>query len=232
MRALTPPFFALTLWSMTFAYGAASTMVDGQAAKQVPSTGKLMPHPPQASPLPITATVPSTLRASLPDLAREAVAIHFHGSRYMSLEELIQATPVCKEYKRSSGLFVTLSKNGQTRACWGSIYPQNEDLVKATILTTEAALTKEYRFPHVRASEWRSLKPQVTIVRDLQPISSMSGQNPLHFGLLVRSGSRGAVLLPGEAADAHYQLVKCKLKAAIPVNQPCQLYRIRADVLK
>jgi AMMECR1 domain-containing protein len=160
------------------------------------------------------------------------MAVHFNDSRYESLDQLIAATPVCPEYKQPAGLFVTLSRHGQTRACWGSIYPTNQDLVAATVRTTEAALTREYRYKHIRPDEWQSLKPQVTIVRSVEPIADLSQQNALKYGLFVRFAGRGAVLLPGEVVDAHYQLTKCKLKAGIPLNQPCQLYRIRADVLK
>ncbi|HEY9772349.1 MAG TPA: AMMECR1 domain-containing protein [Planktothrix sp.] len=169
---------------------------------------------------------------ALPQVAREVLAIHFHESQYKSLKELAQAMPVSDDYKEPAGLFVTLSKNGKTRACWGSLTAQSSNLVRSTIYTTENALTKEYRYPRVLKSEWKQLKPQVTVIRAVEPIEDMSETNALRFGLLVRSGGRGAVLLPGEAADAHYQLVQCKLKAGIPVNQPCQLYRLRADVYK
>jgi AMMECR1 domain-containing protein len=171
-------------------------------------------------------------RVSLPELASQALAVHFHASEFKSLEQLIKATPTCDDYKHPQGLFVTLSRNGQTRACWGSINARNEDLVAATVFTTENALTKEYRFPRIRNNEWEFLKTQVTVIRSIEPINNISEQNALQYGLLVRSGGRGAVMLPGEAKDAHYQLVKCKLKAGIPVDQPCQLYRIRANVYK
>jgi AMMECR1 domain-containing protein len=176
--------------------------------------------------------VSEKMHVSLAAVAREELAVHFHESQYKSLSELAQAMPVSDDYKKPQGLFVTLSKNGKTRACWGSVNAQYDDLIKATVFTTENALTKEYRFPRIRSEEWKSLKPQVTVIRDVEPIENMSQTNPLRYGLLVRCGGRGAVLLPGEAADAHYQLVQCKLKAGIPVNQPCQLYRLRADVFK
>lgn len=171
-------------------------------------------------------------RVSLAKLAREALAVHFGDSQYKTAQELIEATPVAAEYKIPAGLFVTLSKNGKTRACWGSVYPTNQDLIRATVETTENALTKEYRYARIGANEYASLKAQVTVIRGLQPINGLSGQNAMQFGMFVRQGSRGAVILPGEVSDAHYQLIKCKLKAGIPVNQPCQIYRIRADVLK
>jgi len=231
MRML-PLIFAALVLRIVFASGPASAELTAHTERPIPFAPDRRSDSCVGTPGESAHVVPRTTRARLPELAREAVAIHFHASKYESLQELIDATPVCDEYKNPSGLFVTLSKNGQTRACWGSIYSQDRDLVKATVLTTEAALTKEYRFPTVTAREWRRLKPQVTVVREIRPISSMSGQNPLRYGLLVRSGAKGAVLLPGEAADPHYQLMKCKLKASIPINQPCQLYRIRADVYK
>jgi AMMECR1 domain-containing protein len=178
------------------------------------------------------ATQAAHEHVSLPQVAREVLAIHFHESQYKSLSELAQALPVSDDYKQPAGLFVTLSKDGHTRACWGSLTAQSRDLVRATIFTTENALTKEYRYPRILKSEWKQLKPQVTVIRGVEPIENMSQTNALRFGLLVRSGGRGAVLLPGEASDAHYQLVQTKLKAGIPVNQPCQIYRLRADVFK
>ncbi|MFX4827842.1 AMMECR1 domain-containing protein, partial [Acinetobacter baumannii] len=84
---------------------------------------------------------------------------------------------------------------------------------KGTVYATEAALTKEYRFSRVRSNEWDTLKAQVTIIKSLQPIESIQGQNAMAYGLLVRSGGRGAILLPGECSDAYYQMIQCKIKA-------------------
>ena len=170
---------------------------------------------------------------SLPDVVRKTMALHFGQSdKYKSLDELAHSFDITKNYRRPAGIFVTLSRKGKTRACWGSINPQYADLVTGTIYTTEAALSKEYRFKKIKFDEWQLLKPQVTIVKEVQPIQSMSDQNPMQFGLMVRSATKAAVILPGEASDAHYQLVICKLKAGISSTQPCQLYRIKADVFK
>jgi AMMECR1 domain-containing protein len=222
VRKLTPFFAVLTLCTDAALSFAASQSVWAASQKNHSE------RPPQLASLP----APAVERVSLPQLAREALAIHFKASRFDTLDKLIQATPVCDEFKKPAGMFVTLSSHGKTRACWGSITPTNQDLVRATVFTTEAALTKEYRFPAVRDNEWQSLKAQVTVVRAVEPISDISQQNALKYGLLVQCGGRGAVLLPGEVVDAHCQLLQCKLKAGIPVNQPCQIYRIQADVFK
>jgi AMMECR1 domain-containing protein len=172
--------------------------------------------------------------ASLPDLVEDTLAFHFGDSKtpVHSLAELAKSYRVPENLKKPAGVFVTLSRNGKTRACWGSVTPDYPDLVSATIYTTENALNKEYRFPKIKRGEYELLKPQVTVVRDIRPLTSIRGQNPMLFGLMVRAGGKAAVILPGEASDAYYQMVLCKLKAGIRPKQPCQMYRIKADVFK
>lgn len=170
---------------------------------------------------------------SLPEVVRQTLALHFgESTQYKNFDELAQSFAVPNKFKKPAGLFVTLSRKGKTRACWGSMYPQFPNLVVGTVYTTESALSKEFRYKKIRANEWQLLKPQVTVVRGIEPIGSMGDQNPLMYGLMVRAGSKSAVILPGEAIDAHYQLVMCKLKAGIPSTQACQIYRIKADVFK
>lgn len=170
---------------------------------------------------------------SLPEVVRQTLALHFgEPSEYKNFDELAQSFAVPNKFKKPAGLFVTLSRRGKTRACWGSMYPQYPNLVVGAVYTTESALSKEYRYKKIRANEWQFLKPQVTVVRAVEPLSSMADQNPLVYGLMVRAESKSAVILPGEAIDAHYQLVMCKLKAGIPSTQTCQIYRIKADVFK
>ena len=192
-------------------------------------------------------------RVGLAEIAKAALANHFgvpidaidgidegqlNGARKneseerLSPEELARRFIVTDELANPKGLFVTFSRDGKTRACWGNLYPAHRDMVRATIYTTEDALKKEYRFAPVKKNEIATLNPQVTVVREIVPISSLRDQQPLKQGLFVRSGGRGAVLLPGEASDPHYQLVQCKLKAGIPSNTQCQMYRVEADVYR
>jgi len=169
---------------------------------------------------------------NLVQIVRRTMEFYFEtptGSQ-KSLRNFIRDLPMKPQYKKSSGLFVTLSKSGRPRACWGSIYPEHPNLVEATVYATFGALTKDYRYKPIAASEWRGLKPQVTVITAAEPLSGIAGQNPLKDGLLVRAGGKSGVLLPGEVADATYQLVKCKLKAGIKAKEPCQLYRLKAQV--
>lgn len=182
-------------------------------------------------------TVPTTIDASLPEIARLTILHHFGADeneswRTLSLDELAKRFSVKKHHQKNSGLFITLIKNGDTRACWGNVVATHKNLVESTIYTTEDALNKDYRYSKIKKSEINLLIPQVTVVKRIVPINSISTMQPLKQGLMVRAGGKGAVLLPGEASDPHYQLVKTKLKAGIPSSQQCQLYRIDADVYR
>ncbi|MDX1918481.1 MAG: AMMECR1 domain-containing protein [Candidatus Caenarcaniphilales bacterium] len=130
------------------------------------------------------------------------------------------------------GLFITISKGGKTRACWGNVERRYSTASQALLYTSLNAVTKEYRFQPIQESEIPQLKIQITVIQDQQPIMRLQGQNPLRDGLMVRLGSRSAVILPGEALSAHHQWVLAKLKAGIPTGQPHQLYRLRTKIYR
>lgn len=152
---------------------------------------------------------------------------HLHSG---SLSKLIHELEAESRTVSPQGVFVTLSRSGKSRACWGTLTPEHKDLLSQTVFSTVGALTKDYRYPPVRIDELKDLKVQVTVIKSVEPIRGISAQNPLRDGLLVRAGGKSGLLLPGEASDAYYQLVQCKLKAGIKPGEPCQLYRIIADV--
>lgn len=170
---------------------------------------------------------------SLVEVSRLTSANHF-SDHPKTLAKLVET--LCKNlhpsYRQSKGLFVTLSKNGKTRACWGQISGTENNLVAATIFTTEGALTKEYRFAPIKKSELAELKTQVTVIDRIEPVDPHVSLHPLLDGLMVRSGGKAAVLLPGEASDGHYQVMQCKVKAGITPSEPCQMYRIKAHVFR
>jgi AMMECR1 domain-containing protein len=179
-----------------------------------------------------TATAQKQHEMSLPEIARHTMAMYFgdEPTPKGGLEQFIDHLVTKDHFKKPSGVFVTLYKGGKTRACWGSVFAQSKSIVRSTVYATTGALTKEYRFKPVTASEYKKLKTQVTVITGVEPIPSISFQNPLRDGLLVRAGGKAGVLLPGEASDAVYQLVQCKLKAGIKPGEPCQLYRLRTEI--
>jgi AMMECR1 domain-containing protein len=173
---------------------------------------------------------------SLPALVQKTMAFYFENKAHpgvapTSYQSFLQhLPPISSPYHRPAGVFVTLSHNGTARACWGSAFPQQKNVTESTVAATLGALTKEYRYKPIQPNEWRQLKPQVTVIRALEPIHGLQGQNPMQDGLMVRQGGRTGVILPGEARDATYQLMLCKLKAGLQPGQKFQLYRMTADV--
>jgi AMMECR1 domain-containing protein len=180
--------------------------------------------------------MPSQAQSAAPSftqLVRKTMAIYFNHEQRSSgnpYQALIQQFTKSSAHQKPAGVFVTLSRQGRSRACWGSIQPQHNTIAESTVYATLGALTKDYRYRPITAAEWDSLKPQVTVIKALEPIENLHGQNPLRDGLMVRQGGKSGVILPGEAKDATYQLVQCKLKAGIRPGEPFQLYRIIADV--
>lgn len=168
---------------------------------------------------------------SLASLSRQTMQLYFEGPGLnQSAMRLLLKQKIPKQYDRAAGVFVTLSKAGKTRGCWGSLYPTHSTIVESTVYTTIDALKKDYRYGPITNGEWKKLKPQVTVIENVEPIVSIKSQNPLHDGLMLKAGGKSAVLLPGEVSDAYYQLVKCKLKAGVRGGEPYQLYRIKATI--
>jgi uncharacterized protein (TIGR00296 family) len=168
---------------------------------------------------------------SLAALARQTMQAYFeksNGSGCTVRNLLHQKAP--SEYNKPAGVFVTLSANGKTRGCWGSVYPEHANLMESTIYATIGAITKDYRYKPIRSSEWQELKTQVTVIEQVVPIENIQSLNPLKDGLLIRAGHKSGVLLPGEAIDATYELVCCKLKAGIHRGEPYQLYKLKAAI--
>jgi AMMECR1 domain-containing protein len=169
---------------------------------------------------------------TLPQLVKMTLAHYFEEkpANPASWEQWVRSLPPVSQNAQPSGLFVTLSLNGKTRACWGSPYPKAGSLARTTVETTLDALNREYRYPPIQAHEWRKLKPQVTLIRKMEPVGKQDSLNPITEGLLVRSGGRSGVMLPGEAVDATYQRVQALLKAGISPKEPYQSYRLVSDI--
>lgn len=192
------------------------------------SSKQSSPAPPPANKIKISKKLTKT---PLNLIARATMQNHF-AEHPKSLQEMVKTFDLTPEYRQSRGLFVTLYKDGKTRACWGNITPNHADLVTNTVFTTIDCLTKEYRFSTVQKKEIADLNAQVTIIEAVEPVRRGTTLHPLTDGLMVRGNGKGAVLLPGEASDPHYQVMQCKLKAGINPNEPCQIYRIKAHVIR
>lgn len=177
------------------------------------------------------ATSATDRNVSLPAIASFTLRRFFKlEANDKGLEDYASKVKCDPAFRKAAGVFVTISKNGKTRACWGTVYAQQADIVRETVFSTLGALSKEYRFRPIRKSELPDLKIQVSIIRDITAINSFASVHPLKDGIMVRSGGRSGVILPGEATDAYYEFVLARLKAGIKPGEPCQIYKLRTDI--
>ncbi|MBX9723926.1 MAG: AMMECR1 family protein [Candidatus Obscuribacterales bacterium] len=159
-----------------------------------------------------------------------AALIDKTSEEHKSIFSVLDKLNLEPKFKQAAGVFVTLSTKGKTRACWGSVYPREANIPREVVLATLGALSKDYRFKPISSAELKNLKVQVTVIKSLEAVSNIKMINPFKDGVMVRSGGRGGVILPGEAIDAHYEFVLARLKAGIQPNEPCQIYKIRAEI--
>ncbi len=178
--------------------------------------GRGIPAPLQPQPLPET----------LPALARQAIAHYFATGQVLPAPAEIPP-----HWQHPAGVFVTVSKEGRPRGCWGSLDPRGEDLARATIWAAVGAVTRDWRYRPLQPGELESASIQVAIVRRVVPLASLEQVDPTRMGLFVRAGTRGAVLLPGEALTTAWQLSTAKQLAGIPADQPVELFRVEAELL-
>ena len=97
-------------------------------------------------------------------------------------------------------------------------------------LVTEAAVGAarfDPRSKPVRAGELEQIQVILSIVGPMVPVVSVSEVDPKRMGLLVRAGSRGSVLLPGEAKTARWEYERNLRQAGIRKGEPIEMFRFR-----
>jgi len=147
---------------------------------------------------------------------------------------LINQTPTAIKTEKNQGVFVTFTKDGVVRGCMGTVFPKSaalkEEIIKSTILAASA----DTRYPRITMEEYPFIKYHISLVKNVKYVGTgrgLSVQNPKKFGLLVISGKRGGVLLPGEAKTAEWQVYECKRKAGIKQTAPVVMYVFETDVI-
>ena len=135
------------------------------------------------------------------------------------------------ELQASTGVFVTLVRKGKVRGCYGSLYPEGIDLLSQVREYTAAAATRDFRHLPVHPSELNEIVIIISFIGPLEPISSIHEVDPKTEGLLIRTGNARAVLLPGEARTASWQLQEARRQAGISSREPVELYKIHTVTL-
>ena len=128
--------------------------------------------------------------------------------------------------KLRAGAFVTVTSKGQPRACMGTVAPTQSNLAHEIIhAAVNAAVNDPWQHP-LQKGELKALQYTVSIIGQPQPLHGLGEFVVDRDGLMVRQGSRSAVVLPGEAKTASYALAKARRKAGLKPGEHAQLWRL------
>lgn len=162
------------------------------------------------------------------ELAREAHAIAVQAAKaYLFEGKKPKGFPSDLDRRLSipGGAFVTIAIDGKTRGCWGTVHPQRPTLAEEIAAAAVKALRVDYRHAPIARHEWPELDFYVSLVGPLEPVGNPAAIRPKYDGLFVTSGSRGGVLLPGEAKTARWQVAECRRKAGLRPGEPAVMFR-------
>ncbi len=165
---------------------------------------------------------PGEFKQQVVELARQGVELYLKQGVHMS-----PAADVHPLLRRSMGAFVTITLDGKVRGCMGSLHPVEQDVAGEIIRSAIMAATVDPWNKPVTPAELPRLKYTVTFAGTLQRVESEMEINTGREGIFVRRGSRGALLLPGEALTSQWALFRCRQKAGIPQDMPVDIFKFQ-----
>jgi AMMECR1 domain-containing protein len=122
----------------------------------------------------------------------------------------------------STGLYLTLMRNRQVRACIGTFSPRASDMRTAIRKLTEEIVYSDLRSQPLSLMEMEDLSVVLSFVGDLKVIRDPYGIDFTAEGLYVSQNGRAGVLLPGESKTMEYGLNKIKKQIRFDSDQPAR----------
>jgi AmmeMemoRadiSam system protein A len=149
-------------------------------------------------------------------------------------------------YEKMSGVFVTIEKEGQLRACIGTYLPTRPDIARELIYNAVAAASEDYRFGPIQPAELAHLSYTVYILSYPEPIEDNKALNPQKFGVIVKTGpldpknktfdgitsyKTGLLLpnLPGIDTAEKQISIACQKAGINPQKEKIFIYRFTAE---
>jgi len=173
---------------------------------------------------PVVAFTGARVALDIQDLGRRAIETYLRSHQLIEPPE-----PIPMEWQAPSAAFVTLRKNGAMRGCVGSTRPTEATAAHELIRYAIASAVRDPRFHPVRLDEVPLLSIRVQLLDPAEPITDITRIDPRTQGIIVRSGDRQALLLPGidEVVTPEQQLRAACQKAGIDRHAALQVERFR-----
>jgi AmmeMemoRadiSam system protein A len=156
-------------------------------------------------------------------LARATVERHVRTGETESVP-----AEVPEEFRRPSGVFVSIHKEGMLRGCIGTTAPTRKSAAAEIIANAISASTQDPRFSRVEEDELDLLDYSVDVLSGPEPVESESDLDPKKYGVIVEKGRRRGLLLPDlpgvDTVEEQVQIAK--RKAGIGLTESAvKLYR-------
>lgn len=126
--------------------------------------------------------------------------------------------------RMQAGVFVTLIIDGKIRGCMGRIYPAEPNLQAEIARAARMAATMDMRHQPITIEDLPKLDFCVSVVGRVRRERPDAEVNPRLEGVLVKTGERSGVILPGEARTSAYQRQWAKREAGIGPGASFELY--------
>ena len=178
---------------------------------------------------PVVAFTSAAGGFDIQDLGRRAI------ETYLRSRQLIDPPqPIPAALQEPSALFVTLRKGRELRGCVGSLRPTEPTAAHELIRYAVAAAVRDPRFEPVRLDELRHLSIKVQLLEPAETVTDIAALDPGLYGIIVRSGERQALLLPGidEIVTPEQQLRAACEKAGIDRLAALQVERFRTRTIE
>jgi len=158
-------------------------------------------------------------------LAREAIRL------YLTTGDILEPPePAAPALGKASAVFVTLKRDGEPRGCVGTTFPTQATAAQELIWSAIGAATRDPRFDPVTILELTELEIRVQLLDPPQQVDGPDDLDPSRYGLIVRSGDRQGLLLPGldGLRTPEEQIAAACEKAGISRYGALELLRFRA----
>ena len=153
-------------------------------------------------------------------LARDTVETYVRDGRRLEVDE--EKYPLTANLKETSGVFVTLKKQGRLRGCIGHIMGR-VPLYQGVVENGVNAASRDHRFPPVRPDELKDIDVEVSVLTPFREVPSAEDFVPGKHGIYITKGRYSAVFLPQVASEQGWDRAEtfrhlCA-KAGLPMDE-------------
>ncbi|KAB2839101.1 AMMECR1 domain-containing protein [bacterium] len=165
------------------------------------------------------------LRAQLSSIVSVAVRRAFG-------EEAAMPPDLDAIFLKPMGVFVTAKRGDEVRGCMGSLLPKRGSLAEEISANLQLAFLRDPRHRPIRREELTGMNIYLSAAGSPLLIERWNSVSPARDAILLKSGAKEAVVLPGEARTQRYLLAFAKAKAGVKKGEAFRLYRLPVEVIK